>query len=332
MYLTTTYSRRDLLKLGAAGALALGLAGTPLALKNIPAPSRVGVILPETRLYPQLGANLLAGLRAGLTERSSPIRLLTSTALTPTAAMAELLAAGADIVVAATSPTQARPLHEQAQSAGRELIVVGAGEALPEPGLHYVGLGYWQASWAAGKQAVHQFGPHIATIASAYESGFDSFYAFQLGVEAAGGRLDTPLLVGTGLLSVQEAMHVAAAQRPDALYIAADYATSREISTAAGATPVVVGGFSTLGGPLRAYHAASWAAAPRPEDPFVLLGRDVAALLQTGALPQHLHRPLLWQTPTGGATLLETVPEAAICTACAAVGPRARWTNAYLSV
>ncbi len=328
MHLTTTYSRRDLLKLGAAGALALGLAGTPLALQTFPMPTRVGVILPETRLYPQLGAHFLTGLRNGLAQRGNPIRLLTTTALTPSAALSELLAAGAEIVIAATSPTHARPLQAQTEAAGRQLWVIGAGEALPEPALNYIGLGYWQASWAAGQQAVRQFGPRITMIASAYESGFDSFYAFQLGVEAAGGQVGAPLLVGPGLLSLPDTMRTAATRQPDALYVAADYATSRQIIAGAGATPVITGGFNDLGGTLNAYRATTWAAAG--SDPFALLGADLASMLTAGKLPQSLHRSIFWHTPTQHTLTLPPVPEAAICATCSAIGLRARWTNAYL--
>lgn len=326
MHLTTTYSRRDVLKLGAAGAIALSLAGTPLALRSMPVPSWVGLILPETPRYPQLGARLLAGLQDSLAQRGSTIRLMSST--TPS----ELLAAGAQMIVALSSPTRARHLQAEARAAGSELLVIGAGEALPVPDLPYLGLGYWQASWAAGREAVRRFGPHIVPIADAYESGFDSFYAFQLGVEAAGGQTAPPLLVGPGLLSPQEALAAARAERPDALYVAADSRISRAIGTAAGPTPVVVGGFSTLGGALPAYSVTTWpVAASRPVDPFALLGRDLAALLSTGAVPQQLQRSLLWNEPNGDTTLLAPAPEAAICSACAASGVRSHWTNAYLN-
>jgi hypothetical protein len=325
MHRSTTYTRRDLLKLGVIGAAALGLAGTLPALRNVAAPQHVGLLLPETRLYPQLGAELLTGLRNGLARRGSAIGLVSGATLT------ELLAAGADLIVAATSPARAQPVQAQARAAGREFIVVGAGEALPEPGMPYVGLGYWQASWAAGRQAVQQFGPRITTIASAYESGFDSFYAFQLGAAAAGGAVDAPLLVGPGLLSAEEALRTAATRRPDALYVAADHATSLRISATAGATPVVAGSFSALAGPLPAYRATTWVRGSAGS-PFALLGDDVAAFLIAGTLPERLHRPIVWRTPDGGDAVLEAVPEAAICAACVAGGPRARWTNAYLSL
>src|SRR5262249_55244148 len=73
------------------------------------------------------------------------------------------------------------------------LLVSDAGADAVEPvrgggSVFFDSLGYWQASWAMGDWAARNLGRRAVVAASLYESGYDSLYAFQPGLEEAGGE------------------------------------------------------------------------------------------------------------------------------------------------
>lgn len=164
------------------------------------ASSTVGVLLPRSRSYRQLGPNLLAGLELGLRRGGSPpVRLVVEEvgaglALAEQKARQLLGAEFADLVVGLLGVNLAaalRPLFEAQQVC---LLACEAGENFPRagelwPGLFRCSLALWQANYALGAWAAANLGRRAVLAQSFYDSGYDLPFAFGLGFEQAGGTV-----------------------------------------------------------------------------------------------------------------------------------------------
>lgn len=319
-FLSYALSRRDLFK--AAGALAAALAAGPLTIRiggAAPgAPLTVGLLLPRSSLYPQLGASLLAGLGLAA-DRGRPLRLLVEEcgALPSAAAAAATRLVeqrGAQLLVGPISGaglSLLRPLLEARQV---PLIATTAGanlprEAAPSPYIFRHTLGLWQTSLAAGAWAAASLGRRAFVAASAHDSGFDAIDAFQLGFEQGGGAI-----AGLGIShrpgapdSLPELMAAIAAARPALVYAAYAGAQADEFLRAyagaglAGRIPLVGAGLladgaapdaalpeltsalswtPALDGPAaRALRAELPQTTGRPADAFAALGYDTGLLI-----------------------------------------------------
>jgi branched-chain amino acid transport system substrate-binding protein len=208
------WSRRRFLSLSglAAGALAAGpivsmggfdgwLSGAGRASSK---PLRVGALLPRSTIYPDLAANLLAGLRLALGE---PGRLIAGRAVELIAAdigvmssqarrrAAQLLdEGGADLLVGMVSPRLAGDLQAGGAAGETVFIAGGLGENISRPGecrpaVFTHSLSAWQANLALGEWAARTVGPTAVLASSFYDSGYDTLYAFRLGFERAGGTI-----------------------------------------------------------------------------------------------------------------------------------------------
>ncbi|MES2611706.1 MAG: ABC transporter substrate-binding protein [Pseudomonadota bacterium] len=301
-----------------AGAMAVAAAlGTPglasAASSSSPLPARtakdmgrtlrVGMLLPEGRVYPLLGAQLMAGAQAFAQQQASGPQLR----FTPIAygsrssqaqrAAEELLATGqvdvlAGFVDTGTLAAPWEPLLERYQV---PLLVgdTGANALNPQarsPWVMHNSLGYWQAAWAAGRWAAKALGPRAIVAVGPADSGFDHLPAFERGFSSAGGRVQTTVFTraADGTSQLDALARLVSQTRPDLVYaldsgVRADaFQQFWSRSDVAGHVPLVAGGML----------AETMAAASRAQ-PFGLGARIWAT------------RP--WQEGAGGATLASTL-------------------------
>lgn len=209
--------RRFVTNTGAmAVAAALGAPGLAGAAPSLPLPARtaknvgrtlrVGMLLPEGRAYPMLGAQMMAGAlafaqqQAGSTQlRFTPV-VYGSRPRQAQPAAEDLLATGqvdvlAGFVDAGTLAAPWEPLLERYQV---PLLVgdTGANAMDPQarsPWVVHNSLGYWQAAWAAGRWASRALGPRAIVAVGPADSGFDHLPAFERGFASAGGRVQSTI-------------------------------------------------------------------------------------------------------------------------------------------
>ena len=178
-----------------AGSIAVG---SSVAVK-IRERRKIGVLLPQSSVYPQLSTNFLAGMnlhfnqvgRQGVSLVSSQIA---SRGQAWQEAQAMLRGQNIDLLVGMVSPGIASSLHSSLAASNTALIAASLGENLARVDEHsaYVfhhTLGLWQANWALGKWAATTLGRSAIIASSYHDSGYDTSYAFRMGYEAAGGKV-----------------------------------------------------------------------------------------------------------------------------------------------
>jgi branched-chain amino acid transport system substrate-binding protein len=217
-------TRRSFLKtVGAAATAGLLSACNPVtqldhALRSVARsgpPLDVGVLVPRSTIYPQLGEHLLAGMRLRFEQdehqvAGRPVRLIAEDigfgqSLISAKAQKLLHADRAALVVGTANTSLAAALHKTLYESRRFLILANVGANIPRgaeqsPFLFQHSLSHWQANWALGDWAGHSQGRRGFMALSFYDSGYDAPYAFRAGFERAGGEV-----VGTGLSHVPPA-------------------------------------------------------------------------------------------------------------------------------
>ena len=192
-----------------ASALDRGAASQPMAANFAAAQQgtlRVGVLLPQSQLYPMIGANFRAGMELYLAQarddqRSRPLTLLMHEYGTlPSVAIEQAQALIAndqvDMIVGSLSSGSAAALHPLLREREMPLLIsnIGANMTRVERQSPYIvrnSFSYWQSTWALGRWAAGNLGRRAIVASSFYESGYDSLYAFQLGFESAGGAIQS---------------------------------------------------------------------------------------------------------------------------------------------
>lgn len=311
-------SRRGFLQATGAlvGALALGSFAGQAAGGALP---RIGLLVPESQLYPQLAHNLVRGLQLGLKEEGArPVRLLVESydgrpSMAAIAGRRLLTDANVDLLVGAISQPAIGMLHSLIAERRTPLIAatMGANPIQPASEHPYVfqhTLNYWEASYAAGAWAAAELGRRAYVAMSLYESGFAAPGAFIAGFESAGGTIVGQAITHSPtaadhLPGLMRAMREA---RPDLIYAAYSGAPATDFLQALAAadlaaTPLIGSAFLSSGrGPsgVQLLSPLSWApglstAANQqfqntyrrhtggPADPFALLGYDTARLIST---------------------------------------------------
>ena len=238
---TPRLTRRDFLRLAgltAGAALAGPLLGVQTAhAAAIPAaplpsgtPARVGVLLPTSTNYPNLGRNFLAGLRvaAGSGALDLVVREAGSGKLHPYEVVQQLVShEGVQYIAGMIDPLTGTALQSFLAAHNARILAVSLGENLPPmqsagSPVTYYGAGLAQTALAFGGWAAHNLGRTAVLAASCYDSGYDAFAAFQIGFEAAGGRvLHTAIThLPTGGPDLAAVMRTIATARPDFVYAA----------------------------------------------------------------------------------------------------------------
>jgi branched-chain amino acid transport system substrate-binding protein len=165
---------------------------------------KIGVLLPQSKLCPQLPGNILAGMRLGFDlmqpqAEQSGTQLIVET-ISPEGSGAEVRAAKlldrdkVDAVVGVISESVAARLSGLFSRAGVPLVVSTVGANIVrqdelDPYTFHASLDIWRASWAMGEWAAANLGSGAVMAASFYESGFDALWAFHAGFEESGGKI-----------------------------------------------------------------------------------------------------------------------------------------------
>jgi branched-chain amino acid transport system substrate-binding protein len=191
-------------------------------------PFRLGLLLPQSHLHPQLSSSLAAGLTLGLAQAGAPAHL-TVLEVPPVPSAGEeqvrqLAESGSvDLIAGVLGAGSVAALQPVLDSGSIPLIAIEGGANLIGPSeqhdsVFYQSLGYWQANWAMGQWAARQLGRKAFVASSLYESGYDSLQAFQLGFEAAGGTVARTYVSHVGAFDPQALTAAIAETAPDFVY------------------------------------------------------------------------------------------------------------------
>jgi branched-chain amino acid transport system substrate-binding protein len=280
------YSRRRFLRtlgLAAGGLLAAPLvaprgasaapaqATSGVGAKSSPATAfrvKVGVLLPQSTLYPRLGSNFLAGMKTCLSmlghDRApqeislipEDIELGASLASQKGAAM--LRNSRLNLLVGVLTPSVAASFQGLLSANKGLLLACSIGENVPRhdhqsQDVFYHTLGYWQANYMLGSWAARNLGPRVVCATSFYDSGYDALHAFRMGVESAGGEVVHTHISHTsgGSEDLAPLMADMDAAKPDVVYggycgqHAVDFVKAYANSRLAGRVPLVGSAFLT---------------------------------------------------------------------------------------
>lgn len=194
---------------------------------------RVGLLLPDARAYPLLGAQLLAGAQAFAQQQAGGPQLqFTPVVYGNHSSQAkrtaeDLLAAGrVDVLAGFVSTRTAAASWESLLERYQVPLLVGdtgANALDPQgrsPWVVYNSLGYWQAAWAAGRWAAKALGPRAIVAVGPADSGFDHLPAFERGFASAGGRVQTTVFTraADGTSQLDALARLVRQTRPDLVY------------------------------------------------------------------------------------------------------------------
>lgn len=163
---------------------------------------KVGLLLPNSTLYPGLGFDIIEGLKAGFSrvDQSNVVLIVEGIGFgtNPDDVLAKaqklLMQESVDAVVAMMSRRLAEQLVPLFTAANRLLLVLDVlgdffGAELPGPTVFYHSLQACLGSRVAGRKAAESGAQRVVQAASFYDAGYRQGYAMAKGVEANGGQL-----------------------------------------------------------------------------------------------------------------------------------------------
>ncbi|GAB2881272.1 ABC transporter substrate-binding protein [Nocardioides pacificus] len=297
-----------------AGAVTAAPRGRPL---------QVGVLTPVATSHAASGANLVHGLAVGLAAGRRPVApTLTTRPVTYGYAGAvggaeELIAGGAQVIVAGVSALAAQRVAPVCRDAGVALVVANVGAHVvtdPEPGVLHSSLQHWQSSLSMGQWAARRLGRRMFTIVSVPDAGYDTVFAVRRGFESAGGAVVGRALTheSPGDDGIGAAVRAARASRAKVVSVSAsgrraaeivtairraglkvelvvdslaveDFAMGRMGRAAVGAHSVAAWTRTASSAANRSFARAYRARSGRAPDSFAALGHDTGLLIAEGA-------------------------------------------------
>jgi branched-chain amino acid transport system substrate-binding protein len=162
---------------------------------------RLGVLPPGSNAVPLLAADIVAALRYGCSESGLDVELVTEFAgynadprLVLPKVQQLLVGEGVACVVAPLNVSLIGKLAGEFETSGVPLVVLSLGEdplfdSARNPHVFVNDFHLWRAAWMCGYVGARRFGPAAASLVSLHEAGYGLNFAFQLGLEAAGGHL-----------------------------------------------------------------------------------------------------------------------------------------------
>lgn len=156
----------------------------------------LGILLPQSRVYPELAEDWLSGIQAGVGAARSA-RILTADAghrlIDAVLAAEAMIDAGARIIVGMDATQLPGALDRLLRERDAVYVAAHSGARVVGTvhGPHTVELshGYWQAAYALGTWTARAHGARAQLIISYHDSNFDLPYAFEAGFASAGGRI-----------------------------------------------------------------------------------------------------------------------------------------------
>ncbi len=239
------YSRRTFLKTAAFTSSVLAVPGllpaaqaaaaTPTGQRSLALRTNVGIVVPQSSLYPELGQNFLNGLRLafGGAQRASKSTLQTTIAeIGPqqtqleTALETLFSRQKPDVLLGVMRPDVSAAVESRLAAQGRTLVTTGLSATVPQaskssPWVVDYSLPYWQSAWALGFWAAQNVGKRAAILHSFLESGYDASFAFSSGFQAGGGTTTSMTVTHTptAALDLARTLATVAAESPDLVYL-----------------------------------------------------------------------------------------------------------------
>ncbi len=162
---------------------------------------RIGVIAPSSNLIPFLSADMLAAFEFGLRQADAEAEIIIESAgfnadlkmLIP-AVQQLILARRVNCIVAPLNVSIIEKISGHCAGNNVPLIALNLTEdplfdSVENPFVFVSSFRLWHSAWMSGYLAGRRFGQRAAAIVAMHEGGYGLMFAFQLGLEAAGGTL-----------------------------------------------------------------------------------------------------------------------------------------------
>lgn len=161
---------------------------------------KAGVIVTQSKIYPHLNDNYLAGLQLGLAQSANKdIKLVTiSGGFSPESTIQSVRRLieheGVSVITGMVGTNIPDAVRQIIKENHVLLISSHFGENIirqedMDPCIRHNSFNLWQANWAMGAWAAQNAGKKAVIAASFYESGYDALNAFSLGFEYGGGEI-----------------------------------------------------------------------------------------------------------------------------------------------
>jgi branched-chain amino acid transport system substrate-binding protein len=166
-----------------------------------PSKLRIGVLPPNSNFVPFLAKDMLAAIELGLKEARLDADLIIESAgynadsATFTQSVQRLiLSKSVHCVIAPLNVSLIEKTAGYFESQGVPLIALNLTEdplfeSARNPFVFVNSFYLWHSAWMSGYLAGRRFGKRAASIVALHEGGYNLTFAFQLGLEAAGGEL-----------------------------------------------------------------------------------------------------------------------------------------------
>lgn len=229
-----TISRRTVIATGlaaGAGALSLPLLG---GCEKRSSGIKVGVMLPFTGTYAQLGEQILAGFRLAVAEAGGQVggREISTIIVddesdpgkAPENANRLINAQGADLLLGSVHSGVLAGMVKVVRESGTILVCPNAGAAsatgaMCAPNIFRASFSNWQPAFPMGKVAFDRGCRTAVTMAWNYGAGEESVGAFEESFAAAGGSLLKRIMVPFPNVEFQAHLTEIAALKPDCVFV-----------------------------------------------------------------------------------------------------------------
>ena len=203
-------NRRDFLRILGTGMAAASAGPAMAGASKLKTPERtlkVGVLSPQSNICPQYPYAFMNGFRLGVDQHKALKKQHIEIVNEPNGYGTPFLSKqntqkllyenNVDLMVGILGNEVVGQFGDLFEKKQVPFVVCNAGEYYAvssiqkNPYLFFNTLGFYQSAYASGRYAATKYGKKGLLIASFYDSGYDSLYAFIKGVETAGGEVET---------------------------------------------------------------------------------------------------------------------------------------------
>lgn len=199
-----------------------------------PSKLRLGALAPGSNFVPFLAGDLLAAIEFGLEESRLNAELLIESAgynadlkMVTIAVQQLILAKRVNCIIAPLNVSLIGKISGYCESQKIPLIALNLTEdplveGARNPYVFVNSFHLWHCAWMSGYIAARRFGSRPVAIVPLHEAGYGLMFAFQLGVEAAGGSLIQAVVThrNSSTEDPTESIAQIAAQKPDFIWAA----------------------------------------------------------------------------------------------------------------
>jgi branched-chain amino acid transport system substrate-binding protein len=203
---------------------------------------RIGVLPPGSNFVPFLADDLLAALEFGLADAQLDAKLVVEFAgynadlkVVLPKVQHLLVAERVACVVAPLNCSVVEKLAPEFDGRRVPLIALSLGEdplfqSAAGACVFVNSFHLWQSAWMGGYEGARRFGPRAAAMVALHEGGYNLSFAFQLGLEAAGGTLIDTAVTHTTSSGDDPSPHIARIAAYEPNFIWAGYSGKEAVS------------------------------------------------------------------------------------------------------